>query len=159
MQKVRYATNVDLPIVEIWEFIKDMNNWAPMFKGYQGHETINEKESIWTLKGQFGVISRTTKFHNIVTDMVEQQRITGTYKGLNEPVHGFATVSLCNSDNGKTVIEGEVGFEISGVLGAMIGRFIAPWVRSAAEDLVTKMVNALQANVWASPIDNNVENI
>ena len=104
------------------------------------------KESIWTLKGEFGVISRVTKFHGNITEWIEGKRITGAFKGINEPVNGYATVSLRENEEGEgAVISGEMEFEISGVLGALIGRFMEPWIRSAAEDLVIRIVEAIQS--------------
>ena len=38
MPEVEYTTTVNLPPSEIWEFVKDMNNWAPFLTGYQQHE-------------------------------------------------------------------------------------------------------------------------
>ena len=45
MRKVNYSTTINLPIEEVWGFVQDMNNWAPMVKGYRAHEILNEKES------------------------------------------------------------------------------------------------------------------
>ena len=42
MRKVQFSTTVDIPLGELWDFVKDLNNWAPMVKGYQGHEFLNE---------------------------------------------------------------------------------------------------------------------
>ena len=43
-----------LPREAVWEFVKDMNNWAPFLTGYQKHEILDETDSIWTLKGDVG---------------------------------------------------------------------------------------------------------
>ena len=45
------ATTMKLAPEAVWEFVKDMNNWAPFLTGYQKHEIENDTDSIWTLKG------------------------------------------------------------------------------------------------------------
>ena len=37
-------------------FVSDMNNWAPFLTGYQKHEIIDDTDSIWTLKGEVGML-------------------------------------------------------------------------------------------------------
>ena len=34
MPEVEYSTRMHLTPEDIWEFVKDMNNWAPMLTGY-----------------------------------------------------------------------------------------------------------------------------
>ena len=36
-----------------------MDHWAPFLTGYQKHEKQSETESVWTLKGDVGVLART----------------------------------------------------------------------------------------------------
>ena len=54
MPEVEYSTKMALSRALVWDFVKDMNNWAPMLTGYQKHEILDEKDSIWTLKGDVG---------------------------------------------------------------------------------------------------------
>jgi carbon monoxide dehydrogenase subunit G len=37
MPEVEYTTVVNLPPETVWDFVKDMNNWAPFLTGYQKH--------------------------------------------------------------------------------------------------------------------------
>ena len=57
MPEVEYTTTVNLPREKVWDFVKDMNNWAPFLTGYQKHEILNDTDSIWTLKGDVGVLA------------------------------------------------------------------------------------------------------
>src|ERR1700744_1277883 len=51
MPEVEYMTTMQLEPQRVWEFVRDMNNWAPFLTGYQKHEIESETDSIWTLKG------------------------------------------------------------------------------------------------------------
>jgi uncharacterized membrane protein len=58
MPSVEHKAVVNAPIAVVWQYLEDMSNWAPFLKGYQRHEEINDRESIWTLKGDIGVLCR-----------------------------------------------------------------------------------------------------
>src|SRR5271155_2055240 len=65
-----------------------MNNWAPFLTGYQQHEILSETDSIWTLKGDVGVLARVVRLKAHVTDWSGPDRVAFTLTGLNEPVEG-----------------------------------------------------------------------
>jgi carbon monoxide dehydrogenase subunit G len=86
--EVEYTTTLNLPRETVWDFVKDMNNWAPFLTGYQRHEILSETDSIWTLKGDVGVLARVVKLKAHVTDWSGPDRVAFTLTGLNEPVEG-----------------------------------------------------------------------
>lgn len=88
MPEVEYATTMSLPRPLVWEFVKDMNNWAPFLTGYQKHEILDETDSVWTLKGDVGILSRVVKLQAHITEWVDQERVAFTLTGLNEKVDG-----------------------------------------------------------------------
>lgn len=88
MPEVEYTTTMALPRAVVWDFIKDMNHWAPFLTGYQTHEIVDETDSIWTLKGDVGILSRMVKLQAHITEWVDEQRISFTLTGLNEKVDG-----------------------------------------------------------------------
>lgn len=88
MPEVTYRTTMNLPVEKVWEFVKDMNNWAPFLTGYQKHEILSDTDSIWTLKGDVGVLSRTVELKAHVTEWAGPERVSFTLTGLNEEVEG-----------------------------------------------------------------------
>ncbi|HTJ45676.1 MAG TPA: SRPBCC family protein [Kofleriaceae bacterium] len=88
MPEVEYTTTMALSRETVWEFVKDMNNWAPMLTGYQTHEILDETDSVWTLKGDVGILSRTVKLRAHVTEWIDREKVTFTLTGLNEKVDG-----------------------------------------------------------------------
>jgi len=94
MPEVTYTTTMKLPVAEVWDFVKDMNNWAPFLTGYQNHEILSETESIWTLKGDVGVLSRVVKLKAHVTEWSGPERVSFTLTGLNEQVEGGGTLLM-----------------------------------------------------------------
>ena len=88
MPEVEYSTRMHLSREDIWEFVKDMNNWAPFLTGYQKHEILDETDSIWTLKGDVGVLSRMVQLKAHVTEWNGPDKVAFTLTGLNEQVDG-----------------------------------------------------------------------
>ena len=88
MPEVEYATTMCLPRPLVWEFVKDMNNWARFLTGYQKHEILDETDSVWTLKGDVGILSRVVKLQAHITEWIDQERVAFTLTGLNEKVDG-----------------------------------------------------------------------
>jgi carbon monoxide dehydrogenase subunit G len=88
MPEVQYTTTIALPRDTVWDFVKDMNNWAPFLTGYQRHEILSDTDSIWTLKGDVGVLARMVRLKAHVTDWSGPERVAFTLTGLNEDVDG-----------------------------------------------------------------------
>ncbi|MNF41470.1 hypothetical protein D3C85_892280 [compost metagenome] len=88
MPEVDHTAAVTKPILEVWDFVKEMDNWAPLLTGYQRHEKINDDESIWFVKGELGGMTRVAEFHVKVTEWAAPDRVTFVMRGLHEPVTG-----------------------------------------------------------------------
>lgn len=76
------------PFDRVWPFVRDMNNWAPLVTGYQRHQKLNDRESIWFLKGELGGVTRIAEFKAVVEEWDENGRVAFTLQGINEPVTG-----------------------------------------------------------------------
>jgi carbon monoxide dehydrogenase subunit G len=94
MPEVEYSTVMRLEPERVWEFVRDMNNWAPFLTGYQGHEIESETDSVWTLKGDVGVLSRTVRLKAHVTEWNGPERVSFTLLGLDEVVEGGGTLTI-----------------------------------------------------------------
>src|SRR5438552_8944589 len=94
MPEVEYVTTLKLQPEEVWDFVKDMNNWAPFLTGYQKHEIESETDSVWTLKGDVGVLSRAVKLRAHVTEWNGPSKVAFTLTGLNEAVDGGGTLVI-----------------------------------------------------------------
>lgn len=143
MPKVDYTAAIEVPRATVWDFVKDINNWAPFAKGYQEHEIVSDRESFWTVKGDIGPLSRVTKFHVIITEWMEGEGVAFTLKGLNEPITGEGAIKLIDAEAG-TRIQGEALLEFGGSIGPIVNHLFVPWARAGADELVTKIAVALQ---------------
>ncbi len=94
MAEVEYTTTIHLSREVIWDFVKDMNNWAPFLTGYQKHEILSDTDSVWTLKGDVGVLARRVEMKAHVTEWSGPDRVSFTLTGINEQVEGGGTLSM-----------------------------------------------------------------
>ena len=88
MAATEYATTTKLPITDIWDFVQDMDNWAPFLTGYQKHEKLSETESVWTVKGDVGILARIVQFRVEVVEWSGPEHVRFTLLGLNEQMQG-----------------------------------------------------------------------
>lgn len=144
MPDVNYTATIRVERAAVWQFVKDINNWAPLAKGYQSHEILNENESIWTVRGDIGPISRVTKFNINVTEWLENEGVTFVMKGLNEPISGKGAIRLVDSQGGGTEIQANAEIQFGGALGPVVNQLIVPWIGAGADELVTRIAQALQ---------------
>jgi carbon monoxide dehydrogenase subunit G len=94
MPEVEYTTRMNLEPEAIWDFVKDMNNWAPFLTGYQSHEVLSETDSIWTLKGDVGMLVRSVTMKVHITEWNGPERVSFTLTGINEEMDGGGTFAM-----------------------------------------------------------------
>lgn len=104
MPSVEHTKTVAAPFATVWPFVRDMDNWAPLVTGYQNHTRLNDKESIWALKGELGGLTRVAEFKAVISEWDESGRVLFTLEGVSEPVTGSGTflaeaISTPPSDN------------------------------------------------------------
>jgi carbon monoxide dehydrogenase subunit G len=94
LAEVEYSTTARLPLEAIWEFVQEMDNWATFVAGYQSHEKQSERDSVWVLKGDVGVLARIVKFAVHVDEWAGPERVSFSLVGVNEPMQGTGTFLL-----------------------------------------------------------------
>jgi hypothetical protein len=89
-----YVTTTRLPVDVLWAFVQDMDHWARFVTGYQSHEKKSDTESVWTLKGDLGVLSRTLTFRVLITEWNGPSRVRFALEGQNEPMRGEGAFTI-----------------------------------------------------------------
>ena len=94
MPEVTYKTSVQCSIDDTWNLVKNMDNWAPFLLGYQSHEVQSETDSVWTLKGDVGVLARTVNIAVHIDEWNGPERVRFTLKGIDEAVEGSGRFTI-----------------------------------------------------------------
>ena len=102
MAEHAHTLTTTVPAETVWEFVRDMDHWAPFLLGYQAHAKKSDDESIWTIKADVGAMSRTVDFRVHITEWAEPERIRFTLEGIGEPDQGVVqhTAGLTGLDHG-----------------------------------------------------------
>lgn len=108
MAEAEYTTTARLPLETIWDFVKEMDNWAPFVAGYQSHVKLSEDDSTWVLKGDVGVLARTVEFAVHVDEWAGPERVQFSLKGVNEPMEGGGTFLLSPHEEADPAAPGAI---------------------------------------------------
>jgi len=92
--EARYTTSTRVPAGQVWDFVQDMDHWARFVMGYQAHQKNSDTESVWTLKGDLGVMSRTLTFEVLITEWNGPSQVRFTLRGVNEPMSGGGAFTI-----------------------------------------------------------------
>jgi carbon monoxide dehydrogenase subunit G len=106
MPSVEHSESLRASPEQIWNFVRDMENWAPFVTGYQRHEKLSETESIWFLKGELGGLTRIAEFKVLIDEWDETGKVRFSLQGINEPVTGngqFLVASLADESASSAV--------------------------------------------------------
>lgn len=72
----------------VWAFVHDYANWADLLPGYQGHRHGGGADSVWTIRGDVGMVSRVVDLAVAVAEAVEGRRVRFAFQGITERVTG-----------------------------------------------------------------------
>ena len=135
MPSVEHTAVVNAPIQDVWQYLEDMSNWAPYLKGYQKHEKINDRESIWTLKGDVGVLCRIVEIKIIITEWLEMQKIAFELEGITEKVIGKGTFVPSAKSSDITELFFEFYISAIGLIGPVANVLMKPMLKPVAADM------------------------
>lgn len=134
-----HHTEMDVSIYKIWSFISSIDNWAVLVPGYADHSILNEKESIWKIHGDIGIINKTVNLNVTITEWVEPSNIHFHLTGLNETCIGEGYFEATALSDEKTKITGFLSVTVKGMMGTMINPILKTVVPRVGKDLTEKV--------------------
>ncbi|ASN04582.1 CoxG family protein [Virgibacillus necropolis] len=130
-----YQLELDIPIKNVWSFVSDMNNWAPLVPGYMEHKILNDRQSTWKFKGEVGIIQKTVSLKIDITEWQEPSLVTFDLTGLNENFKGDGYFKAEAINGRKTKITGYIAITAKGMMGPMVNSFLKSFVPKTTKDL------------------------
>ncbi|MDC7285997.1 SRPBCC family protein, partial [Bifidobacterium thermophilum] len=76
MPSYHHEEKVNVTIENLWDFVSDMNNWAPLVPGYIDHQIINEKQSTWSFKTDVGIMKKKIELSVEITRWNAPSKVT-----------------------------------------------------------------------------------
>ncbi|QGH35342.1 SRPBCC family protein [Gracilibacillus salitolerans] len=115
-----HFVQLDLPIEKVWEFVSDMNRWAPLAPGYINHQIINERQSTWHFKGDVGKMQKKIGLKVKIKEWVAPTSISFELKGISENLEGSGYFQAEKITAERTNVTGCLSISAGGMMGPMI---------------------------------------
>ena len=143
MPQGTHTVEVPLDIQTIWNFVHDMNKWAPLVPGYIEHEILSERQSTWAFKGDLGFMKKTVKLQIDIKEWNEPSEVTFDLKGLSDNFKGGGYFRAEVIDEKTTRMSGHLDITAGGMMGAMVKQILTKFVPQTAEELTDAIVAKL----------------
>ncbi|MGN1402269.1 MAG: CoxG family protein [Bacillus sp. (in: firmicutes)] len=130
----------------VWDFVKDLDCFAPLIPGYTAHEVINEYEGTWEFVGDFGFMKKKIKMKVDHIVRIEPSSITFDLKGLNESVEGEAKFEVEAIDGKSSRLTGFMEMSGGGFMAGMINGVLKSFVPESTETLVKAIGQQAERN-------------
>lgn len=130
-----HSVELDVAIEKIWEFVSDMNKWAPLVPGYIEHEILNERQSTWAFKGDLGFMKKTVKLKIDIQEWIEPTKVTFDLEGLSDNFSGNGYFEAEALDENRTKMTGYLDISAKGAMGPMINTIMKTFVPKTAQEL------------------------
>ncbi len=145
MPQVEYKNIVNAPMDAVWSYVSVIDKWAPFLKGYVKHEELNDKESIWTLKGDVGVLCRVVEMKVNITDWDDDaKKVAFEIEGINEKATGGGTfIAVSQSDN-ETELTFILEINAGGMIGPVVNVLMKPMLKPVAAEMANKIKDAIE---------------
>jgi len=141
-----HTRELEIPIEKAWNFVSDMDKWAPLVPGYIEHEILNDRQSTWTFKGDIGIMQKTVKLQIDITEWTEPSLVTFDLKGLNENFSGNGYFSAEEISDSNIKMTGNLDITAQGMMGPMINSILKSFVPKTAQELTNAVADKIIEN-------------
>lgn len=142
----KHEITMDTPIYEVWAFVKDMDNWAPLLPGYINHEKINEQQSNWTFKETVGILKKKISLQVTIKEWVEPVKVTFDLKGINENLSGSGYFKAEEIDPNTTRMTGYLEMTAEGPLAPVMNAVMKTSLPKSGEELTKAIAEKIEEN-------------
>lgn len=134
------------PIAQVWDFVSDMNHWAPLVPGYIDHEIINDTESTWKFKGDLGIVQKKVQLKVLITKWEKPEKVTFNLKGISEKFTGSGYFHALAINSDTTKMTGHLDMKAEGMMGPVIN----PVLKSFLPKMTTELTEAIAQEITNS---------
>ncbi|MFD1849294.1 CoxG family protein [Oceanobacillus bengalensis] len=134
-----HTIKVNYPISKVWEFVSDINKWAPLVPGYIEHIIISENKLTWKFVSDIGIMKRTLHMDVKITNWQEPTKVTFNLKGINENFTGDGSFEAVSINDTETQITGFLNITAGGMLSPAIN----PVLKTVIPKTTTELTQAI----------------
>lgn len=152
MIEAEHSIAIDAGIDTVWDYVKDIRQWANLFPGCRECEIIDEDNSRWVIKVGAGGLVRTVNVLVHIDQWAGPEQVLFSYKLESEPVVGSGTYSARRLGAHETEIMLKVSVEGSGSMAPMWEAVSRPLLPQLAKTFSARLKAEIEARAeTASP--------
>jgi uncharacterized membrane protein len=133
MPSGKYQVEIQLPIDDIWEFIRDIDNWAPLVPGYVGHTKINDHQSTWDFQSESGLIKKNLSLLIDITEWIEPSLVA--FHLTSEKYSGRGYFQADRLNDNRTKMTGYLEIGAVGAMGSVKNKVLNTILPKKTEEL------------------------
>jgi carbon monoxide dehydrogenase subunit G len=134
---------LEVPIERIWNFVKDMDHWAPLVPGYIQHKKLNSRQSMWEFYADIGIIKKKVSLMVTIREWIEPTMVTFDLKGLEDNFTGKGYFKATALEKNKTRMTGYLEIIAEGIMGRVINNVL----KTSIPELTTELTNNIAATI------------
>lgn len=139
-----HQVEVNIPINQVWNFVSNMENWAPLIPGYIQHRKYTNRQSSWEFYSKIGFIKKKISLMIMIKEWMAPTKVTFTLKGINEKLSGGGYFLAEAIDQNKTRITGFLEMTGGGAMGPMANALLKSQLPKVTEQMVTSIAEKLE---------------
>ncbi|MHC0035572.1 CoxG family protein [Pseudoneobacillus sp. C159] len=139
-----HQVEVQLPIGKVWDFVKEMDNWAPLVPGYITHQKLNDRQSTWEFKSDIGIMKKKVSLLITIKEWNEPTLVTFALKGINEKFSGEGYFEAKAIGQNKTRMTGYLDINAEGPMGSFVNNILKTTIPKTAEEMAVAISEKLQ---------------
>jgi carbon monoxide dehydrogenase subunit G len=89
-----HTVDIEASPERLWTFLSSFDNWAKYVVGFQKFVVVDERTSVWTLRGDVGVLAREVDLEVKLLEEVPGRRATYSITGITERIDGTGTFEI-----------------------------------------------------------------
>jgi carbon monoxide dehydrogenase subunit G len=97
-----HTVEIATPPDRLWDYLANFDNWAQFVVGFQNFRIVDERTSVWTLRGDVGVLAREVELEVTLLSEEPGRRATYSITGITERIDGTGTFEIAPRDQPPT---------------------------------------------------------
>ncbi len=144
MIEAEKSITIDTDIETVWDYVRDIRNWANLFPGCRECTVINDDHSRWIIKVGTGGMVRTVHVLVHVEEWDGPERVNFSYKLEGDPAQGSGAYIATRKGPRETEITLRVCVEGSGSTAAMWETMSKPLLPQLAKTFGGRLKNEIE---------------
>lgn len=139
-----HHVNVHASRSHVWEFIRDMNAWAPLVPGYKEHTIVSDVQSTWKFTLHVGVVRKKVHVKVLVTEWKEPSLVKFILRGIDQKFTGEGFFKANEVNSSITAMTGSLTIESTSSLAKILESTFDKMVQELTKELTEAVGEAIE---------------